>query len=220
MFFLIVICITAKAQVYLHDFGTVPISTNPYIVAPAVIQSFLSGSSWTNSTGAFTNYSGSSGEAIAISNSGGSPTITLTFNVAAGYKINITSFNFWQQRSATGAQNWSMTINGIGVGSGSIQTAGILIGNTAVANPVNNLAGVITIVISLSGASATGTYRIDDFTLYGSVVPNAYILLDNFNRNDSIRPALPSSGGSAWWVESEVGIFCSVLQIIRIKNNQ
>ena len=222
IFFLSVSIIT-RSQVYMHDFGSTVISAHPYNSAPGILQSNLSGSSWTNSTASWTSYAGSAGEAIAIANSGGNPSITLTFNVAAGYNLNIASFDFWCQRSATGAQNWSMTINGITAGSGIIPTTGAAIGITNVANPVNNLSGTITVIISLSGASATGTFRIDDFTLNGMVVPNEYVLLDNFNRNDSIRPAIPSSGGSAWWVEQEPGLFCSsgsLLEKIRIKNNQ
>ncbi len=213
---------TASGQIYLHDFGNSPISAHPYNVNPAVFQSNLSASSWANSTSAWTSYAGSTGEAIALSNSAGTASITLTFTVAAGYKINITSFDFWRQRSTTGAQNWSMTINGITTGSGTIPTSGAAIGTTLVANPVNNLAGTITIVISLSGASATGTFRLDDFTLNGTVIPNTYMLLDHFNRNDSIRPAIPSSGGPAWWVEQEPGLCFSgsALDKIRIKSNQ
>ena len=221
LLFFIMISVSANSQVYMHDFGSTLISAYPYSVAPPVMQSNLSGSSWTNSTGAWTSYAGNTGEAIALSNSGGSPTITLTINVAAGYKLNITSFDLWRQRSVTGAQNWSMTINGIAVGSGTIPTTGAAIGTTAVTNPVNNLSGTVSIVISLSGASATGTFRLDDFTLNGNVFPNAYTLLDNFNRNDSIRPAIPSSGGPEWWREVEVGICFSgsVLSLVRIKNN-
>ena len=141
LLFFIMISVSANSQVYMHDFGSTLIAAHPYTVAPPVMQSNLSGSSWTNSTGAWTSYAGNTGEAIAISNSGGSPTITLTINVAAGYKLNITSFDLWRQRSATGAQNWSMTINGIAVGSGTIPTTGAAIGTTAVTNPVNNQIG-------------------------------------------------------------------------------
>lgn len=223
LFLLLILNTTTRAQVYKHDFGTIPISAHPYNVAPAILQSNISASSWTNSTSSWTNYAGNTGEALAISNSGGSPTITLTFNVAAGYHISISGFDFWRQRSATGAQNWSMTINGISVGSGTIPTTGAATGVMMVTNPVVNLTGNISVLIVLSGASGTGTFRVDDFTLYGMVLPNAYTMLDHFNRNDTIRPGIPSSGGSAWWVEQEPG-FCfsggSALEKIRIKNNQ
>lgn len=157
------------AQIYLHNFGSTAISTHPYIVAPTTFDANLNTSSWSNSTSAWTSFAGSSGQAIALNNSSGTPTITLTFNIAAGYEASVTSFNFWRQRSATGAQNWSMTINGISVGSGTVPTTGAAIGTTAVGSAVNNQTGTMTVVLSLSGASGTGTFRLDDFTLNGAV---------------------------------------------------
>ncbi len=160
-------------QIYQHNFGTTTITAHPYIVAPGVFDANLNSSSWTNGTGAWASFAGSAGQAISLSNSGGTPTITLTFNVAASYQMSVTQFNFWRQRSSTGAQNWSMTINGIAVGSGTVPTTGAAIGNTNVSNVVNNLTGTITIVLSLSGASGSGTFRLDDFTLIGTVTPTA-----------------------------------------------
>lgn len=156
-----------SAQVYSHDFGTTAISTHPYTVAPGTFDSNLSISSWTNSNGVWTSFAGSAGQAISLSNSSGTPTITLTFNVNSGCNLNITSFNFWRRRSDTGAQNWSMTINGTNVGSGSVPTTGAFIGVTPITG-FTGLTGTVTIVISLSGASGTGTFRLDDFTFNGS----------------------------------------------------
>ncbi|HEU5052820.1 MAG TPA: T9SS type A sorting domain-containing protein, partial [Hanamia sp.] len=88
------------------------------------------------------------------------------------YQLSITQFNFWRERSATGPTNWSMTINGISVGSGSIPGSGSDLGNTGVLNPVQNLTGTITVQISLTGATdSRGTVKLDDFTLIGSVSP-------------------------------------------------
>ena len=50
----------------MHDFGNSSISAHPYNITPSILQSQLSGSSWTNSTSAWTSYAGSSGEAIAL----------------------------------------------------------------------------------------------------------------------------------------------------------
>lgn len=165
--------VVSWGQIYQHNFGTTTISTHPYIVAPLVLDVNLNSSSWTNSTGSWTSFAGSAGQAIALNNSGGTPSITLTFNVAAGYQMSVTQFNFWRQRSTAGAQNWSITINGIAVGSGTVPTTGAAIGNTNVSNAVNNLTGTITVVIGLSGASGSGTFRLDDFTLIGTVTPTA-----------------------------------------------
>ena len=171
--FFVMLCMSivqkSWSQIYVHDFGTTTILSHPYTVTPPKFDANLTNSSWSNSTNAWTSFNGSSGEAIAISNSSGTPTITLTFNVNSGYECSITSYSFWSQRSTTGAQNYSMTINGIAVGSGTIPTSGSGTGTIPVANPVNNQTGTITVVISLSGASGGGTFRLDDFTLNGTV---------------------------------------------------
>ncbi len=157
------------SQIYLHDFGVTTITSHPYTVSPGTLDANLSTSSWSNSTSAWTSFAGSAGQAIAMSNSGGTPTITLTFSVSPGFQCSVTSFNFWRQRSGTGAQNWAMTINGIAVGSGTVPTSGTAIGVTNVTNAVSNQTGTMTVVISLSGATGTGTFRLDDFTLNGTV---------------------------------------------------
>jgi hypothetical protein len=161
--------VNTPADIYLHNFGTTTITTHPYTVAPGTFASNLSSSSWTNSTSAFTSFAGSAGQAIALNNSGGTPTITLTFTIASGFSLSVTSFNFWRQRSTAGAQNWSMTINGIAVGSGTAPTTGASIGQSNVTNTVSGLTSTATIVLSLSGASGAGTFRLDDFNLKGTV---------------------------------------------------
>lgn len=154
-------------QVYQHDFGTTTISAHPYSVVPSTLDANLSNSSWSNSTSSWTSFAGSSGQAISLNNSSGTPTITLTFDIGIGCTLDITAFDFWRRRSTSGAQNWSMTINGTNVGSGTVPTTGANIGNTTVSG-MTGLTGTVTIVISLSGASGTGTFRLDDFTLFGS----------------------------------------------------
>lgn len=184
-------------QVYQHNFGTTTISTHPYTSAPGTLDANLSNSSWSNSTGAWTSYAGSSGQAISLSNSSGTPTITLTFDITGGCSLDITSFNFWRQRSNSGAQNWSMTINGTNVGSGTIPTTGAAVGNTAVSG-MTGLTGTVTIVISLSGATGTGTFRLDDFTLFGSTScgGSSHTVTFNGNGNDGGSMSNQTASGS------------------------
>ncbi|MDQ7959960.1 T9SS type B sorting domain-containing protein [Flavobacterium lindanitolerans] len=170
LFFLVTLS-DATAQIYYHNFGTTTISAHPYTVAPTTLNTHLSGSSWSNSLTAWTSTAGATGEALRLTTSTNT-TITLTFNVAANYQVDVTSFNFWRQRSNFGPQNWSMSINGITVGNGTIDATGSAIGTTNVANPVSGLTGTVTVVISLSGSTGNGTFRLDDFTLNGSVISN------------------------------------------------
>jgi hypothetical protein len=177
-----------SAQIYYHDFDTLSISGSPYSQAPVTLDSSLSNSSWVSSTGNFTSYAGSAGLAIALSNSGGTPTMTLSFDVDSGYNCSIDSFRFWRMRSSTGAQNWALSINSVSVGSGTVPTSGTNIGNTAVSSPISNLTGTVSVVITLSGASGTGTFRLDDFTLFGTV--QAIVVNANDTNSNLRHPAV------------------------------
>ena len=158
------------AQIYQHDFGTTTINSHPYSDAPTIFNTNLSNSSWSNTTGTWSNGTGNMGNAIRLSSTASpTETITLTFNVASNYQLAVTSFNFWRVRSNTGAQNWAMKINGIDVGTGTVPTTGSAIGVTNVTNAVAGLTGTVTVQIILSGATGTGTFRLDDFILNGSV---------------------------------------------------
>jgi len=193
IFLLNIITFISYSQIYYHNFGTAAISGKPYTVTPTTINSNLSSSSWTTSFTGFVDYGGSTGRALGISNSSGTSTYTLTFNVASGSQISITSFNFWRQSSPTGAQNWSLSINGTNVGSGTVPLGngtGLPIGTTNVSNPINNLTGTITIVLTLSNASGTGTFRLDDFTLNGTVTTN------NSNCSTITSLSLPTTVGA------------------------
>lgn len=168
LLFILSLQFEVNAQVYLHDFGTTTISAHPYTVAPGTLDPNLSNSSWTNSTGAWTSFAGVTGQAISLSNSSGNPVLTLTFDVSPGCNLDITAIDFWRRRSSTGAQNWSVDINGTNVASGTTPTTtGSYISFTPITG-MTGLTGTVTIDIALSGATGTGTFRLDDFTLYGS----------------------------------------------------
>lgn len=171
VFFVLALLTTfaGHSQFYVHNFGTNPINTHPYTGTPSTIDTNLSGSSWTNSAGSWSSVPGATGTALSLANSGGAASITLTFNVSAGHSLDVSSFGFWAEAGAAGAQNWSMTINGINVGSGTFAPTGTNTGNIAVANPIAGLTGTVTVVMSLSGASGAGPLNIDDFTLNGTV---------------------------------------------------
>ncbi len=174
--------VLTPVAIYLHNFND-GATASPYNTSPTattgsptgILDANLSSSSWVSSTGAFTNFTGASGQALVIQPSSGSTsTMTLTFNVATGYECSITSFNFWRQRSsANGPTITSIKINGItAAGAISAPTTGSYVGVSNVANAVSNLTGTVTVVITLTAPTASGTnLRLDEFTLYGEVVP-------------------------------------------------
>ena len=177
-FFLLLIVLINKTLtgqiIYQHTYGTTTFTnTNPYTVAPGTINANLNTSQWSTSfASGYSSLAGSAGQALSLSNSGGTPTYSLSFNVGSGFNCDITAFSFWRQRSAAGAQNWTLTVNGsTTIGAGTVPTVGISTGTVAAASAANGLSGTVNVVLQLGGATSTGTFRLDDFTLYGSVYP-------------------------------------------------
>lgn len=164
--------VLAQQTIYQHNFGTTFFgATANYTIAPIDYSQAIipTTSSWTSNSGSVTSSTNSaSGRALRVANSSGTKTLTLSFEVSSGYEIDITSFNFWRKRDSSGAQNWSMTINGINVGSGTVPISGANIGQTLVLNPVNGLSGTVTMVLTLTGASGSGGFNLDNFILFGN----------------------------------------------------
>lgn len=158
--------------IYQHGFDAGITGTSIYTVAPITIDANLNSSFWSTAPTTFTSFAGTTATALSISNSGGTPTYSLTYNVVSGFNCDITAFSFWSKRSNTGAQNWTLTVNGATtIGAGTTPTAGISTGVLAVSNAANGLSGTVNVVLQLGGASSTGSFRLDDFTLYGNVYP-------------------------------------------------
>ncbi len=155
--------------IFLQEFDTpIPTSGTSYSGTPTTLDPNLSTQGWTT-TANFAAYNGNTGKALCLNNSSGTPTITLTLNVAAGKEMNLTSMDFWTRRSSTGAENFTVSINGNAVASGTTGTTASFNGPFAMSTSAMGLTGTVTIEFALSGASGSGTYRIDDFTLVGQV---------------------------------------------------
>ena len=219
LFFLLVLGLTdANAQIYKHDFGIAPINTHPYLITPAITDPNLSGSSWFNSTGSWSGGTGSSGQALTLFNTSGTTTVTLTFNVANSYEVTVSSFSFWAQRSNSGPQNWSMSINGNTVGSGAIATLGTFTGNLTVATPVQGLTNMVTVVLTLTNASGNGNFRLDDFTLNGTVLTNCNtVSINSFFPETGPQNAMVTINGTGFTNASAVkfgGISSANFQVI------
>ncbi len=160
-----------KAQVYYHTFDGAP-SGPPFLDAPNIGAPDIINSSWTNSVNAsFAAFAGTSGPSLCITNPPLNPSFsfTLTFDVASGKTLNISSYNFWNKRSNTGPTTWALSINGTSFGGGATTnaTAGAFVGVTP--SVINNLTGTVTVVLTLTGATGGGTFRLDNFTLNGTI---------------------------------------------------
>jgi RHS repeat-associated protein len=158
---------TSPVKLYEHTFNS-PYNY-PYSVAPPTLSAYLTTSGWTNSQGA---WQGSSGVLYLPGSSVSPSTITLTLNVQNGYSLSVTSFAMLCKSQNGGYANWSMTINGIFVGSGTMNVGNSVSYSSlggAVANAVSGLTGTATVVITLSGAAGNGQFRIDNFVLNGFI---------------------------------------------------
>lgn len=213
---LIAISSTTVGQViYQHNFGTATFTpVNPYGVAPNTIDPNLSASQWSTSfASGFSSLAGSAGQALSLSNSGGTPTYSLSFTVGSGFNCDITAYSFWRQRSAAGAQNWTLTVNGVTtIGTGTVPTAGINTGTLAVSGAANGLSGTVNVILQLGGASSTGTFRLDDFTLYGSVYPVSGCLAPALQANGYNATSIGNNAATVNWTP---GSGTSVLVLAR-----
>ncbi len=169
--------------VYFQEFDSPPASSAmTYSGTPTAIAANLMDMGWTSTTN-FTNYNGTSGKSLAISNSGGTPTITLTLNIDTSYVLDISSFDFWVRRSSTGAQNYDLKINGNSVTTGIVPSSGAFQGPITPATPINGLSGQVNIELALSGATGTGTFRLDNFIIEGVVRAFTPAALTHINLN-------------------------------------
>src|SRR5690554_5043938 len=167
-------------EIYNNDFENPPATGSPYYSTEVTLDAHLSNTNWTSSTGAFTNYNSSgagSGKSIAITTaSADTAYLTLTMDVDSGYELDITSYSFAHRSSATGYDSYTLVVNGIEIGSGSIYVAssGSTLQSTGVVNVNNTVSGVtgtVNVVLKLYGGTHgySGTFRMDDFVLNGFV---------------------------------------------------
>lgn len=181
---------------YNHNFNDTP-STSPYTTSPlsttpaGVLNTNITASQWVSSTGAFTNFAGSSGNALVIQpTNGATSTMTLNMTIASGYKFTLTDFSFWGRRTANGPSVSSITVNGITVSNAiSISTGGAAVPSTAVLNPVQSLTGAISVVLNLTAPTSTGqNLRLDDFILKGYITQITEVTWENGSWSNGTGP--------------------------------
>src|SRR5690554_4960109 len=169
-----------SVEIYNNDFDNPPATASPYYSTEVTLDAHLSNTNWTSSAGTFTNYNSSgagSGKSIAITTaSADTAYLTLTMDVDSGYELDITSYSFAHRSSATGYDSYTLIVNGVEIGSGSIYVAssGSTLQSTGVvdvSNPISGQTGTVGVVLKLYGGTHghSGTFRMDDFVLNGFV---------------------------------------------------
>jgi hypothetical protein len=134
-------------------------------------------STFTLNTGAATFVAGnpSTGQAITGSSgwngADGAKFWEFTVTANSGFSLNLSSLTFDDQKSGTGPTSWTLVINGTTIISSQATHAAIASGNNSVSLTglfVNSSS--VDVKISAFGAtSASGTWRVDNVTLNGTV---------------------------------------------------
>jgi len=135
-------------------------------------------SSFTLNTGAATFVSGNPATGQAITGSSGWNgadgvkfwEFTVTAN--SGFALNLSSLTFDDQRSGTGPVTWTLVINGTTVVSSQATHTSILAGNNSVSLSGLTFQNLGSVDVKISGFGATGgsgTWRVDNVTLNGTV---------------------------------------------------
>lgn len=129
-------------------------------------------SAW-ESSGILRNFAGESGQAIAHN---GDNVFSFNLEVSPGYGLNLDSLGFWARRSSAGSTDWIFSVNGTPTATGidmSEASEGVQFSNVLLEPEITEpLSGEVLFTLETLGAvSGTGTFRVDNFKLYGSVSP-------------------------------------------------
>jgi len=132
----------------------------------------ISISAWTDEDAdGVTSFGGNPGEAIADTGWDDGNAFLFSITVDPGFSMDLTGFSFDDDASSTGPDTWELLINGNSVGTGTPGT-NVSTSNQSGALALSGLTGTVNFELDGTGASSSGgTYRIDNFQLTGSVVP-------------------------------------------------
>jgi phosphatidylethanolamine-binding protein (PEBP) family uncharacterized protein len=168
-------------QVYVHNFSSfLGSAATTYNGSPNTLDANLTTTGWSVVGSTVTMLEDNSpppgmittGNAFRLNNAGGNnPTLTLTLNVACGYKLDISEINFLKRRNSTGSNSVQVLVNTDNYGTSSGIT-----GATSTfqrTNTKNNLTGTVTIDLVFSGGSvdagSNDNIHIDEFKILGTV---------------------------------------------------
>lgn len=141
-----------------------------FVTSPEEVHPLLSMASNWQTSGTLRNFEGLSGQAIAHN---GNHSFSFTLTVEDGWALDIGSVGFWARRSASGSPDWHMMLNGseilldTGMASDSI---GVLYEPMMINSAESlGLTGLVHFeIITANASSSQGTFRIDNFEVYGN----------------------------------------------------
>lgn len=134
---------------------------------PETISFGLEAQPWSDQAGSLTSFSGNPGRALAARTFLDGNALLLELQIQNGFKVDLNGFAFDHLASASGPANWELKVNDVAIASGTTVTSFVHV------SEIFSLTGITdTITVALFGynaASNSGTYRLDNFSLTGTV---------------------------------------------------
>ena len=124
---------------------------------------------WYALTGTVSDFGGVTGRALAARNFAAGNALVLDIAIAPGFAVDLSGVAFDHVASASGPTQWTLHIAGTDVLAGTTPATFEHVDDTFALGPIS---GALRIELRGLGASSnSGTYRIDNFELRGSVAP-------------------------------------------------
>ena len=122
---------------------------------------------WVDARGSLTDFTGNPGRALAARNFLDGNTMMLVVKLLPGVTLALDGYSFDHLASATGPVNWDLEINGTPIAGGATSTSFTALSGGL---SLDNITDSVTVkLFGFGAASNSGTYRLDNFTLNGSV---------------------------------------------------
>ena len=146
---------------------------------PDQVAAHLTVSGWTDLDGTLTNFAGNPGKALAARSFDDGNTLALTIEVEPGFRMNLNSYSFDQRASSQGPMNWSLAVDSATIASGPTS---LDFTTVAAESLLAGMGGAVTVTVSgTDGATSSGTFRVDNFSLSGQItavpLPPSLLLL-------------------------------------------
>lgn len=150
-----------------------------FVNSAALLASGFTASAWADSDGTLTDFSGNPGRALAAKSWHDGNALWFTLFSPPGTSWNFEGFSFDQRASSTGPLAWTLKLGGMTAGGGATTQS---FSTAAGPGAVTGLSGAVLVELAADGApSSTGTWRIDNFRLDGSIVqvpePGTWLML-------------------------------------------
>ena len=155
----------SMSEIVFFDFdGAGGFEPGPEFIAPS-----LSTLGWTPQKGTLSDFSGTPGRALAARQFADSNLLILDVEITDGFTVDLTALSFDHLASSSGPTQWQVSINDVLITFGATALA---FETAAAMFEIGGIRDNISIVIRGSGArSNSGTFRMDNFSLGGSVNP-------------------------------------------------